>query len=164
MPKPRIHKHSQKELSALVGVTCATLRAWRDQDGLDLGDIEAVKRRAGTLTSKDESLADARRRRAVASADAEEIRVRRMKGELIETRIPKGVINHLDHAVGLIWKQTPNELTGILDGLSGGKMRDEIRRYIDNTLIPRFAKQAYEGLAEMDASFSELKKILPQSL
>jgi hypothetical protein len=67
----------------------------------------------------------------------------------------------LDHRLGMIWKHCPNELTGILDGLSGGAMRDTIKRWIDNDLIPRFAQAVAEGIAEIDTSFSELRKVLP---
>ena len=161
MPKPRQQKHSQAELAKMAGVSTKTLRAWRDTEFLDLSNTEAVMKRAASVSSNDETINDARRRRAIANADAEEIRVRRMKGELVETRIPRGVINRLDYAVCMIWKQTPNELAGMLDGLSAGKMRDAIRDYIDGTLIPRFAHQLSAGIAEIDASFSELRKILP---
>lgn len=161
MPKPRLNKLSQKELAALVGITPATLRKWRDEEGLNLADVEAVKRRAAAVVSKDESLAEARRRKAVAAADAEEIRVQRLKGELVETHIPRAVIEQLDHAIGMVWKQTPNELTGILDGLSGGKMRDAIRDFVDHTLIPRFSQQVATGLADIEVSITQLAKILP---
>ena len=163
MAAPRKQKHSQRELATMAGVSQKTIRDWRDTEGLDLSDVQAVMRRAATVASTDETLGEARRRRAVACADAEEIRVRRMKGELIETRIPRGVIVALDHALGMIWKNTPNEMTSVLDGLTGGKLRDELRKFINDTLIPRFAQRVSDGIAEIDASFSELKKVLPPS-
>jgi hypothetical protein len=161
MGAPRQQKHSQAELAKMANVSTKTIRDWKAA-GLDLNDLAAVMRRAATVATNDETLAEARRRRAVAAADAEEIRVRRLKGELCETRLARGVIERLDHALCMIWKGTPNELTGVLDGLAGGKMRDEIRKWIDGILIPRFANQIAEGLAEIDAAFSELQKILPK--
>jgi hypothetical protein len=161
MAAPRKQKHSQAELAEMAKVTTKTIRDWKAA-GLDLNDVAAVMARAASVTGNDETLTEARRRRAVAAADAEEIRVRRLKGELCETRLARGVIERLDHALCVIWKQTPNELTGILHGTDGGLMRNEIIKWIDGTLIPRFATQVSEGIAELDAAFSELQKILPK--
>lgn len=145
----------------MAKVSTKTIRDWR-AEGLDLEDVEAVLKRAAAVTGNDETLSEARRRRAVAAADAEEIRVRRLKGELCETRLARGVIEQLDLALCTVWKQAPNELAGILDGMSAGQMRNALIQWIDGTLIPRFATQVSQGIVELNSTFAELQKILPK--
>jgi hypothetical protein len=161
MAAPRKTKHSQAELARMAGVSTRTIRDWRN-DGLDLDDVAAVMRRAASVARNDETLTEAKRRRAVAAADAEEIRVRRLKGELCETWVARGVIERLDSAVCTVWRQCPGELTNVLDGLAGGAMCDAIIQWVDHTLIPRFAAMVAAGLADLDAPIAELQKIAPR--
>ena len=133
----------------MAGVSEKTIRDWRNE-GVDLNDVAAVMRRAAKVAGNDETLQEARRRRAVAAADAEEIRVRRMKGELCEMRLARAVLDAVDHAVCTVWKQVPNELTGMLDGLDGGPMRDAIASFIDHALVPRFAQRLAAAAAELE--------------
>jgi transcriptional regulator with XRE-family HTH domain len=156
MAAPRKSKHSQAELAAMAGVSPKTIRDWR-KEGVDLNDVAAVMRRAAKVSGRDETYQEARRRRAVAAADAEEIRVRRLKAELCEMRLARGVLEAVDHAVCTVWKQTPNELAGILDGLAGGPMRDAIAAFIDHTLVPRFAQRLAAAAAELERA--EAQKI-----
>ena len=62
-----------------------SLRNWRDREGLDITDVDAVLHRAGKhpSTAGGESWSEARRRRAVADADRAEILAKREAGAVV---------------------------------------------------------------------------------
>lgn len=77
-----------KPLASLArehGVSRETLRAWRDS-GVDIQDAAALAARIAVMPGKsnDETLLEAKRRRAVADADRAEILAAREAGKVIE--------------------------------------------------------------------------------
>lgn len=135
-----------------AGVTPKTLRAWRDDEGLNLNDVEAVLERAAAISSNDETLADARRRKAIAAADAEEIRVQRLKGKLLDREMAEGIIMRIAHTIKMHWAQSPSQIAGMLDGRVYGEAQKALENWIDNDFFPRWEQTVKSAITELEKS------------
>jgi hypothetical protein len=78
-------KPSQAEVAKAAGVSMKSLRNWRDREGLDISNLDAVLHRAGKhpSTAGGESWSEARRRKAIADANRAEILARREAGAVV---------------------------------------------------------------------------------
>ena len=151
-------KPTQAQLSKLVNISPRTLRTWRDQEGLDLSDVEAVKARAAQVASNDETMNEAKRRRAVASADAEEIRVARMKGKLIERDLAEQLLITIGNSIKMLWKQTPAEIAGYLDGRVGAEAQKALETWVDTVLFPRWSASIEASMQEIENSVDDFAR------
>ena len=82
---PATKKLSQAAVAREAGVSMKSLRNWRDREGLDITDLDAVLRRAGRhpSTAGGESWSEARRRKAIADANKAEIIAAREAGSVV---------------------------------------------------------------------------------
>jgi DNA-binding transcriptional MerR regulator len=123
MAAPRKQPHSQTELAKLAGVSVRTIRQWRDAEGLDLADVQAVMARAGKVERDNpadgESYTEARRRRAIADANFAEIRAKRESGAVIDLASVEATMNEIGAEMRsrlLAWR---SDLVHELEGRSG---------------------------------------------
>jgi transposase-like protein len=138
-------KPNVSELSRKHGVSRATLIAWRDQEGLDLGDDTAVRARVGNVASKssaDCELKVQRLRKLKGEADRIETENRVRAGELISADdVRESILRVVSAARGELLK-LPGDLAPRVEGLPAAQVqaiiRDEIfavlTRLSDSTL------------------------------
>jgi transposase len=89
-----------------LGVHRSTIQQWK-KDGVNITDESALQDRlAAARKSPDETLAEAKRRRAVADATRAEIRVQQERGELV----PAAGIKAEGFSIGLSFRQALEKL------------------------------------------------------
>jgi transposase-like protein len=132
-------------ISRKHGISRESLRQWRDQ-GLDLADDAAVAERVSIMRKTvaqstaapadgGESLAEAKRRRAVADADFSELRARREAGLLIEVAAVEESFARVGSIVRsklLSWQGTlPNQLEGMAAVGISKVLGEEVRAILE---------------------------------
>jgi hypothetical protein len=113
-------KPSQAEVAKAAGVSMKSLRNWRDREGLDITDLDAVLRRAGKhpSTAGGESWSEARRRKAIADANRAELIAAREAGSVVAVADVEATFASLGSELRarlLAWR---GELVVALHGLS----------------------------------------------
>jgi hypothetical protein len=129
-PKPA------KPLASLArehGVSRETLRAWRDS-GLDIQNAEMLRQRIASMPGSkagDETLLEAKRRRAIADADRAEIAAAREAGD----SVPFVAAERAAHVVFVVVRAALRELEGnlpcVLEGRRPEQMAGLLRQAFD---------------------------------
>jgi hypothetical protein len=101
-----VRKPNVTQIAKRLGVHRSTLQAW-SKEGVDITSEAALQDRlAAARKSPDETLAEAKRRRAVADATRAEIRVQQERAELV----PAAGIKAEGYAIGLSFRQALEKL------------------------------------------------------
>lgn len=129
-------------------VSRESLRNWRD-GGLDLADSKAIAERVKIMRGKSaddipadgtESLAEAKRRRAIADADLSEMRSKREAGTLVDLAVVEDAFQQIGLTMKARLLEWPSTLVHELEGRSGV----EIHKILDNRIV-QLLTQIYEN-------------------
>lgn len=131
MAAPLKQNLPQAELARLANVTLKTLRAWRDNEALDLNDSAAVLRRAAEVhkkTTDTESLAALKRRKLLMECRRIELQIQREN----EHFVPAERVHQSAQVFFGILRACFRELEGclpeVLNGLPAPAMGREIKK------------------------------------
>jgi hypothetical protein len=111
------------ELSRQHGVSRETLRLWRDE-GIDLADAGAVAARIAIMRGKstDETLAEAKRRRAIADANRAEIQAQK-EADLL---MPVAEARAACEIIGFVFKSCLKNAAGVWPGMLAGLSAEQM--------------------------------------
>jgi hypothetical protein len=153
--RPRQQKHTQAELASMVGVSVKSLREWKKNEGLDLGDLEAVKRRAGVVAGNDKSIAAIRKRKLELECERIEAAIRRESVGYIRTERASQII----HAFAAVAKSMCNSIAGNLPGMLEGATPAQIHKALDEAHHNMFSTLSNTELCE---NHPEMKRCLAE--
>ena len=139
MAPPIKASHSQAELSKIVGVSVKSLRQWRNDEGLNLSDLQAVKDRAARVgnsmpESSGESYAEAKRRRAVADATVAELRAGQQAGKLIDLAEVEQAFAEIGFVLRARLLALPSNLVSELEGLTASQIHSTLKKNVHQLL------------------------------
>jgi transposase-like protein len=133
-------KANQSELARRHGVSRETIRAWRTE-GLDISDEKAVADRVARMPGRDpdatgegESLAEAKRRRAVADANRAEVIARRESGELVSLAQVEDAMSQLGFEMRSRLLSWIGNLPPMLEGLDAARIQAILREKVTELL------------------------------
>jgi transposase-like protein len=143
-PKTKTAK-SLAELARQHGISRETLRGWRDS-GLNVQDPAALAARIKTMprNSTDETLAEAKRRRAVADADRAEILARRESGAVVDLATVEASFAALGHQMRAHLLALPLAAASELEGLPAKGIAAALRRHVLDILTILY-EQSHEA-------------------
>jgi transposase-like protein len=126
-------KPNISELSRKHGVSRATLIAWRDQEGIDLGDDSAVRARVANVASKSSADCELKRerlRKLRGEADRIEMENRLRAGQLLDAgEVKESIIRCFSAARGEFLKM-PSDMACQLEGLGAAKINELLRNEV----------------------------------
>lgn len=137
MPE-KIGNISQADMAAKAGVTCKTLRAWRDDDGIDITDEEAVMARAAIKSRggkpMDEDMAEIKKRHEYYKAElaAHKLEVERGKHVSHDDMLKDG--QRAGMLVRTILQKMSGELTPRLAGKNSAEVEKELAKWSRDVL------------------------------
>jgi hypothetical protein len=133
------------ELAREHGISRETLRAWRDS-GIDIHDPAALAARIASMTgrSTDETMAEAKRRRAIADANRAELIAAKEAGKLVELAAVHEVFSALGAEMKarlLAMRHTlVEDLTGrppeVIARILDERIRELLASIFDNSRLP----------------------------
>ena len=137
MGNRRIGKHSQAEIAQMAGVSLATIKNWK-AEGLDINDIEAVKKRAATMTRRNqenEDMGAVKLRKLKAEADLKEHELEVERGRYVSQESQRADGQKLGLVLqGMLLKMS-GDLTPILAGRPAGEVKKAIDKYAREKLV-----------------------------
>ena len=119
---------TQKAIAEALGVSLRTVKNWK-AEGIDLGDMKALKARAAAMRSTaagNEDYQAARLRKLRAEADRQETLAKREAGELV---LAAGIMAE-GEATGRAFQVGMNRLEGDLPGRLAGRTAGEIQKML----------------------------------
>lgn len=150
-PKTKTAK-SLAELARQHGISRETLRAWRDS-GVAIHDPTALTARIKNMprNSTDETLAEAKRRRAVADANFAELRAKRESGAVVDLATVEASFAALGHQMRAHLLALPLAAASELEGLPAAGIAAALRRHVLEILTLLY-EQSHESTRPPEAS------------
>ena len=142
-------------LSRHYGISRQSLATWQ-REGIDIANPQAIAERKLTMRGKPsatpepppapgaETIAEARRRRAVADADFAELRAQREAGELIDLATVEASFAALGHQMRAHLLALPVAAAGELEGLPAAGIAAALRKHVVEILTLLYA-QSHEA-------------------
>ena len=148
-------------LSRQHGISRQTLATWK-REGIDIANSQAVAERKLTMRGKPsaipeaqapgaETIAEARRRRAVADANFAELRAKREAGALIDLATVEASFAALGHQMRAHLLALPVAAAAELEGLPAAGIAAALRRHVVEILTLLYA-QSHEATRPQEAT------------
>lgn len=136
------------EASRATAVSPASLRKWRDVEGIDVLNPKQLAKRVelkqvkidgsaapAPATGAPESYSEARRRRAVADANRAELIAKRESGELVSLAVVTGTFERIGYLFRSILNRELGILPGELCGLSSPQIQKKLKARFHDILL-----------------------------
>jgi hypothetical protein len=121
----------------MAGVSLATIKNWK-VEGLDINDIEAVKKRAATMTRRNqenEDLGAVKLRKLKAEADLKEHELEVERGRYVSQESQRADGQKLGLVLQGMFLKMSGDLTPILAGRPAGEVKKAIDKYAREKLV-----------------------------
>ena len=148
-------------LARLHGISRQTLASWK-REGIDRADAQAIAERKLTMRGKPsatleppapgaETIAEARRRRAVADANFAELRAKREAGALIDLATVEASFAALGHQMRAHLLALPVAAAAELEGLPAAGIAAALRKHVVEILTLLY-EQSHEATRPQEAT------------
>ena len=149
-------------LARLHGISRQTLATWQ-REGIDIANSQAVAERKLTMRGKEqatpdatpppgaETIAEARRRRAVADANLSELRAKREAGALVDLATVEASFAALGHQMRAHLLALPVAAAAELEGLPAAGIAAALRKHVVEILTLLY-EQSHEATRPPEAT------------
>jgi len=160
--RPESMKPNISALARLHGISRQTLATWQ-REGIDISNPQAIAERKLTMRGKPsatlepppapgaETIAEARRRRAVADADFAELRAQREAGTLVDLATVEASFAALGHQMRAHLLALPVAAAAELEGLDAAGIAAALRKHVIEILAQLYA-QSHEATCPTQAT------------
>ena len=155
-------KPNVSALSRQHGISRQTLATWQ-REGIDIANAQAVAERKLTMRGKEqatpdatpppgaETIAEARRRRAVADANLSELRAKREAGALVDLATVEASFAALGHQMRAHLLALPVAAAAELEGLPAAGIAAALRKHVVEILTLLY-EQSHEATRPPEAT------------
>jgi transposase-like protein len=149
-------------LARLHGISRQTLATWK-REGIDIADAQAIAERKLTMRGKPsatlepptapgaETIAEARRRRAVADANFAELRAQREAGAVVDLATVEASFAALGHQLRAHLLALPIAAASELEGLTAAGIAAALRKHVVEILTLLY-EQSHEATRPPEAT------------
>ena len=155
-------KPNVSALSRQYAISRQTLATWQ-REGIDIANAQAVAERKLTMRGKEqatpdatpppgaETIAEARRRRAVADANLSELRAKREAGALVDLATVEASFAALGHQMRAHLRALPVAAAAELEGLPAAGIAAALRKHVVEILTLLY-EQSHEATRPPEAT------------